>query len=211
MKQMIFFPLLFISCFALAQSVGIGTTTPNSSSVLDLGPSIKPLILPRLSLSQMNGIMSPALGMVIYNTDEHQLYGYLRYHTSLTINQNNDKWQPLSTGPRMVAWGAVDSFAVGYGSGSYTVGWDPANRWYRLVLNSPLKYNQDSMLLMITPVAGGSWDQAVSTRELIEAGGNIASIKFTDVSRIAAGTNSLDSRRRSGFHFILYDLQKGPY
>jgi hypothetical protein len=212
MKKIFAFPFLFFFYFANAQTVGIGTTTPNSSSVLDLGPSAKPLVLPRLSLTQMNAVTSPAQGMIIYNTDEHQLYSYMRYRTALLIGQSDNRWQPVSTGPRMLAWGVVDSFGTEInGSLSYSVTWDATNHWYRLSLTNPHEYYKDSMLLMITAVGNGSWDQAVSTGELIEAGGRLASIKFTDVSRIAGGFNTLESRRRSGFHFTLYDLRKKPY
>ena len=210
MKNIFFLSVLFISNSLMSQSVGIGTETPNSSSVLDLGPSAKPLVLPRLTFSQMNAVTSPAQGMLIYNTTEHQLYGYMRYRTS--IAQSNNRWQPVSTGPRMLAWGVVDSFGVEKtGSLGYSVTWDATNNWYRLSLTNPHEYYKDSMLLMITAVGNGSWDQAVSTGELIEAGGRFASIKFTDVSRIADGFNTLESRRRSGFHFVLYDLRKEPY
>ncbi len=212
MKKICLFPLLFLSFFAIAQSVGIGTTSPNTSSVLDLGPSAKPLVLPRLSTSQMNSVSGAAQGMIIYNTDEHQLYSYMRYRTSTIIFNPNNRWQPITTGPRMVAWGIVDSFGTEInGSLTYTVTWDATNSWYKLDLTSPFEYYKDSMLLMITPVGNGSWDQTVSTSEIISGTTRVASIKFTDVSRIAAGYSSLASRRRSGFHFTLYDLRKEPY
>ena len=212
MKKFIIFPLLFISSVVISQAVGIGTDTPNPSSSLDLGPSAKPLVLPRLSNAEMNGITGPALGMMVYNTDEHQLYSYMRYRTSLLIGQSNSRWQPVSTGPRMMAWGIVDSFGTELnGSLSYSVTWDATNNWYRLSLSNPHEYFKDSMLLMVTAVGNGSWDQVVSTGELIEANGRLASIKFTDVSRIVGGFNTLESRRRSGFHFTIYDLRKDPY
>ncbi|MBC7889943.1 MAG: hypothetical protein H7Z13_18865 [Ferruginibacter sp.] len=212
MKKIIIIPLLLFSCFARAQSVGIGTTSPNSSAILDLGPSAKPFVLPRLSLPQMNGVTNPVPGMLIYNTDESQLYSYMRYQTITVNDPGNNKWQPVSTGPRMIAWGVVDSFAViKNGSPGFSVTYDLATHWYRLTLSNPLEYLEDSMLLMVTPVGSGAWDQAVSTKELIESTDHIATIKFSDVSRILAGSNALDTRRRSGFHFTLYDLRKVPY
>ncbi len=213
MKKFIFIPFVLISYFAIAQAVGIGTTTPNVSSSLDLGQSTKPFVLPRLTFTQMNTITTPAQGMLIYNTTEQQLYSYQRYRTTTHAGQSNDRWQPISTGPRMLSWGVVDSFGTQIsGSFTHTITWDATNHWYRLGLVSPHDYYKDSMLLMVMPVGNGSWDQAVSTGELIEAGGRLASIKFTDVSRIAAGFNTLESRRRSGFHFVLYDLRKNiPY
>lgn len=208
------FILLFVTAplFIKAQSVGIGTTTPNASSILDLGSSAKPLVLPRLTSAQMNGVSIPATGMMVYNSDEGQLYGYMRYRTSTIIGLSNNRWQPISTGPRMLEWGVIDSFGVEVnGSVGYTVTWDATNHWYRLVLTNPHQYYKDSMLLMVTAVGNGSWDQTVSTSELIESSNRIATIKFTDVSRIADGFNTLESRRRSHFHFVLYDLRKEPY
>ncbi len=212
MKKFLFIPLLCMFQIGFTQSVGIGTTTPNSSSVLDLGPSGKPLILPRLSTSEMNSVNSNAQGMIIYNTDEQQLYGYMRYRSSFFIGQSNFRWQPISTGPRMLAWGVVDSFGTEINGGNtHTVTWDQTNNWYRMSLTNPHKYYKDSMLLLITAVGNGTWDQVVSTGELIENSARLASIKFTDVSRIASGYSSLNSRRRSGFHFVLYDMRKDPY
>lgn len=214
MKKLILIPILFISFFALSQSVGIGTNTPNTSSSLDMGPSGKPVILPRLSTEQMNAVTSATEGMMLYNTTEKQIYTYTRFSTLVFNNINIPiyKWMPVSTGPRMMSWGVVDSFATEIsGNNLHNITWDATNNWYRLGLSNPHEYYKDSMLLLITPVGNGSWDQAVSTGELIEGNSRFATIKFTDVSRIAAGFSTLNSRRRSGFHFILYDLRKTPY
>ncbi|MDO9376013.1 MAG: hypothetical protein Q7T76_16445 [Ferruginibacter sp.] len=212
MKTLSFLSLMFLCQTALSQAVGIGTTTPNASSSLDLGPSAKPLVLPRLTQAQMAAVPNPAQGMVIYNSDEHQLYGYMRYRTPVLSGLSASRWQPVTTGPRMLAWGVVDSFGTEInGSLTYSVTWDATNNWYRLSLTNPHEYFKDSMMLMVTAVGNGSWDQAVSTGELIEANGRLASIKFTDVSRIVSGFNTLESRRRSGFHFTLFDLRKESY
>jgi uncharacterized protein (TIGR02145 family) len=49
--------------------VGIGTTTPNTSSILDLTSTNKGLILPRMTTIQRNTIVTPVAGMVVFNTD----------------------------------------------------------------------------------------------------------------------------------------------
>lgn len=208
MKKFILIPLLFLCYISVGQSVGIGTTSPISSSALDMGPSAKPMVLPRLTSAQMNAVSPKVLGMMVFNTDEQQIYSYMKYRVNI-INLN--RWQPISTGPRMLAWGVVDSFATTItGGNTHTVTWDATNNWYRLELAN-VEYYKDSMLLMITPVGNGSWDQMPSTGELIELNSRLASIKFTDASRIADGFSSLNVRRRSGFHFVLYDMRKEPY
>jgi hypothetical protein len=112
----------------------------------------------------------------------------------------------------MLAYGYVDSFANEInGSGNFSAIWNSTDRWYELNLISPHEYYRDSMVFIVTAVGNGSWDQAVSTGEKISGSARYATIKFTDVTRIAAGWSINDSRRRSNFHFVVYDLRKAPY
>ena len=54
---------------AQKDNVGIGTTKPDQSAVLDISSSTKGLLMPRMSLQQRAAIQSPAQGLVIYQTD----------------------------------------------------------------------------------------------------------------------------------------------
>lgn len=56
-----------------AQNVGIGTTTPNSSALLDITSTTKGLLMPRMTTAQRNAIVSPADGLLIYNTTTDEL------------------------------------------------------------------------------------------------------------------------------------------
>ncbi len=49
--------------------LGIGTTTPNSSSVLDISSTNKGLLLPRMTNAQKNAISNPAVGLIVFCTD----------------------------------------------------------------------------------------------------------------------------------------------
>ena len=51
------------------QSVGIGTTTPDYSSMLDITSSSKGLLIPRLTTAQRAAIDSPANGLMLYDTN----------------------------------------------------------------------------------------------------------------------------------------------
>lgn len=211
MKLLLTITLFYIVTDSFCQSVGIGTVTPNPSSSLDLGPSARPVILPRLSSEQMNAVSSPAQGMLLYNTTEHQLYSYMRYRSTLVIGQSTNKWQPVTTGPRMIAWGYVDSFATERtGSANFAVVWDAENNWYTITTTSHPFY-KDSMMLMIQPVGNGSHDRVSSIGELIEGSARRATVKFVDVSMVAGGATIIAQRRRSDFYFTLYDLRKEPY
>jgi hypothetical protein len=59
-----------------AQSVGIGTATPNPSAVLDVTSTTRGVLLPRLTTVQRNAIAAPAQGLLIFNTTTncHEVY-----------------------------------------------------------------------------------------------------------------------------------------
>ena len=58
------------------QNIGIGTTTPVASSILELNSTTKGLLPPRGTTTQMNAISSPAEGLLYYDTTVHKLYVY---------------------------------------------------------------------------------------------------------------------------------------
>jgi hypothetical protein len=59
----------------VAQTIGINTTTPHASSILDVKAtgSAVGLLIPRLTSSNMNSINNPTRGMLIYNSTAHTL------------------------------------------------------------------------------------------------------------------------------------------
>ncbi len=56
--------------------VGIGTSTPESSALLEINSTEKGFLPPRMTTAQMNAIVSPAEGLTIYNTDKEGLCYY---------------------------------------------------------------------------------------------------------------------------------------
>jgi hypothetical protein len=47
---------------------GIGTATPDVSSALEINSTSQGLLLPRMTVTERNAILSPAIGLLIYNT-----------------------------------------------------------------------------------------------------------------------------------------------
>ena len=63
---------LILTTASFAQ-VGIGTDTPDASSILELQSTDKGLLLPRLTTAERDLIASPAEGLTIYNTTTESL------------------------------------------------------------------------------------------------------------------------------------------
>lgn len=69
-------PLLLCSHFSDAQSVGIGTPTPDAKAALDIRASDRGLLIPRLTAAQRGGITAPPQGLLVYQTDAPEGFYY---------------------------------------------------------------------------------------------------------------------------------------
>lgn len=76
--------LSFSPLFAQNGNVGIGTTDPNSSAILDLTSTNQGFLMPRLTQSQENSLTGPA-SLMIYNS-ERSRYRYLTASGWQTLN-----------------------------------------------------------------------------------------------------------------------------
>jgi hypothetical protein len=60
--------LLFLGFVSTAQT-GIGTTAPDASAKLEISSTSKGLLAPRMTSAQKSAIVSPANGLLVYQTD----------------------------------------------------------------------------------------------------------------------------------------------
>lgn len=65
-------------------NIGIGTSLPESTARLDVSSTTQGFLPPRMTSAQRNGIISPAEGLIIYNTTEK----CINYH-------NNSTWMSM--------------------------------------------------------------------------------------------------------------------
>lgn len=89
MKKKLLFLMVVLYCTLNYAQVGIGTTTPDPSSILEVESSTLGMLTPRMTTAQRNAIASPANGLLVYDTDFGLFYFY-----------DNTSWQPLSSSQR---------------------------------------------------------------------------------------------------------------
>ncbi|MCF8465662.1 MAG: collagen-like protein, partial [Flavobacteriales bacterium] len=78
MKRVLLLATLLVSLTAantFAQdNMGIGTSTPAPSAVLDLSATDKGFLVPRLTTAQRTAIVSPATGLMVFETNSSQFW-----------------------------------------------------------------------------------------------------------------------------------------
>ena len=73
------------------ENVGIGTRNPHQSAVLDINSSEKGLLIPRLSINQRNSIAGPAVGLMVFQTDEKSGFYFFDGNNWKPLNDNDAK------------------------------------------------------------------------------------------------------------------------
>jgi len=114
----IVFGLVCLMGAILAQSVGIGTSTPAPSARLEVWDTLRGILIPRLTTVQRNNIPSPAHSLLIYNIDcdEYQYYipgtGWVSILTNVTAGGGGS--------------GTLIAFpATGISASGFTAHWSP--------------------------------------------------------------------------------------
>jgi len=79
---------ILLTAFPIFAQVGIGTTSPDPSSILDITDTNRGFLTPRMTEAQRDGISSPATGLLIYQLDSTP--GFYYYDGTV--------WAPISSG-----------------------------------------------------------------------------------------------------------------
>ncbi|MCF8234644.1 MAG: hypothetical protein K9G67_06700 [Bacteroidales bacterium] len=82
--------------------IGIGTTNPASSAILEISSTNQGMLPPRMSTNQMNSISSPTAGLLVFNTTVNMLFCY-----------NGESWKPTMNNDGMSCG------TISYGGQSY--------------------------------------------------------------------------------------------
>ena len=78
--------------FPSTGAAGIGTTTPNASSLLEIKSTSKGLLIPRMTQTQRNAIATPATGLLIYQSDHTSGFYYYSGTAWTAVTQKSKGW-----------------------------------------------------------------------------------------------------------------------
>lgn len=92
-----------------SQNIGIGTSTPHASALLEIASTTKGLLIPRMNALQRNAIAAPAKGLLTFDNTVNSFFYY-----------DGTAWQQLITGNSESPW--VKSASAIYASSNLNVG-----------------------------------------------------------------------------------------
>jgi hypothetical protein len=110
--------LFFLSALLLTntvsgQAVGIGTASPNGSAILDVVSTTKGFLMPRMTSTQRNAIISPASGLTVYETTTGTIWVYSgsSWNQLASGVSSASLWQVSAT--RNFVYNTTDSIGIG--------------------------------------------------------------------------------------------------
>jgi hypothetical protein len=185
MKKIVF-TLLLLPLILQAQ-VGINTTTPDASSMLDINATDKGLLIPRVSIPNLNAaspITAPATSLLVYNTNTTTGAGFYYW--------DGTKWTPFTGGTSH--WTKVGNDIYNNNTANVGVGTTtPTTKFHVENIGAPGSLlNQNFETNTITPLTtGGSANWATQT-----------TVKFAGTYAAKSGTIA-DSQTTQMSHTIV--------
>ena len=85
-------------------NVGIGTSSPTTSAILDLSSTTQGVLVPRMTAAQKNAISSPTTGLLIFQTDAPSDFYY--YNGSSWMSLREPNWTSAGT-IQSVGWNST--------------------------------------------------------------------------------------------------------
>ncbi|MEP7232820.1 MAG: hypothetical protein ABI691_21350 [Ginsengibacter sp.] len=93
-KYFLVLAFFLMANIGFAQNVGIGTLTPDASAQLDISSTDKGMLVPRMTSAQRNAVVTPATGLLIYQTDNTP--GFYFY--------NGSSWASVAGSATLTGW-----------------------------------------------------------------------------------------------------------
>jgi hypothetical protein len=161
MRQLLSSLLLLYSInFLQAQSVGIGTSSPNTSAQLDIVSPLnnKGLLIPRMTSAQRIAIPTPANGLLVYETTTNSFWYY-----------NSSVWNQIGTGGSSSPWTISGTNIYSSNTGNVGIGISSPAQKFHLVGD----FQQDNgAVILNTPGAIVQFQNAGVNKTFFQQAGN---------------------------------------
>jgi uncharacterized protein (TIGR02145 family) len=122
-RSLVLVAIIMFAVFPLFAQVGIGTSAPDSSAILELQSADQGFLPPRLTTIQRDAITNPAEGLTIYNTDRSCLEFYTGFgwrnictdslSTDVVSPGTGRIWMDRNLGASRVAIDSADAASFG--------------------------------------------------------------------------------------------------
>lgn len=182
--------LLLLLLFSVAASaqVGINTTTPNASSMLDITATDKGLLIPRISIPNLNAaapVTAPATSLLVYNTNVATGIGFYYWDSS--------KWTPFSgggtddwtnSGPNIYN---ANTGNVGVGTANPTTKFHVENTAGATTVAFLDGFEDNTLAPFTTSGTGGSWTTTATAGQF-----NVGAIGAKSGSGVVSGVSTMN-------------------
>jgi hypothetical protein len=197
-------------------NVGIGTSTPSSSALLDMNSTNKGFLPPRMTTAQRDAVSSPATGLVIYNSTENKLNFY-----------DGSVWQEVGAGgggSNVKAWAAFDAtpLAINLAAGENfnTSVTRNGTGDYTLTFSTPMTDTNYAVIVNTKHQTTGAWGDmshsVVKTTSTIriqgarDNGGNLIDVSNVSIVVVGSGGGGA-SADNLGDHTASENLKLGSH
>lgn len=127
--------LSLLCSISISAQVGIGTTSPDSSAILDITSTSGGLLLPRMDVSERNAIASPATGLLIYLIDGTtqclQVYNGTNWENIYCPTSNTAPYATSITISGALNLGATLTASYNYADDELDIEATSTYQWYR--------------------------------------------------------------------------------
>jgi hypothetical protein len=191
MKKISFFALMYLLYCSLSfaqVSVNSDGTSSHGSAMLDIGSESKGFLLPRMTMAQLEGILSPATGLLVYCVDDNNFFVNRGTELFPDWNMVNSKWK--ANGPHIyytgqnVGIGWMDPIAKLDIRGSnpdeptaFMIG--NSDLSHRLILNGGRQTDPDPFI---------QWKQGDALRFATDESGGAERMRITSIGQVGIGT-----------------------
>jgi Chaperone of endosialidase len=172
--------------FPATGKVGIGTTAPDISSLLEIKSTTQGLLIPRMSKTQRDNIAKPATGLLIYQTNSTPGFYYYNGTAWTPLTPKNKPWSPAGnagTDSSINFVGTTDAHPLVFRVNNQQAGWIDYNGF-----KANTAYGYQSLLYNTT----GGYNTANGFRALAS--------NTTGLANTANGAESLDSNTTGNFN-----------